>query len=95
MENASPGIHFRIASSTRTFAAAAILLRHQRGLLDIDDLITANIPGAATPYVPDSPGCDAGAGDPGVRIRLLAYSAFRDAMSMEKRYFTSDFSIRS
>jgi D-alanyl-D-alanine carboxypeptidase len=52
MENASPGIHFRIASNTKTFTAAAIMLLHQRGQLDVDDLITASIPGTATPYVP-------------------------------------------
>ncbi|MGA8890291.1 MAG: serine hydrolase domain-containing protein [Anaeromyxobacteraceae bacterium] len=56
MENASPGIHFRIASNTKTFTAAAIMLLHQRGLLDVEDAITANIPGATTPYVPDTPG---------------------------------------
>jgi D-alanyl-D-alanine carboxypeptidase len=54
MENASPDIHFRIASNTKTFTAASIMLLHQRGLLDIDDVITANIPGTTTPYVPDS-----------------------------------------
>jgi len=54
MENASPGIHFRIASNTKTFTAAAIMLLHQRGLLHVDDLITANIPGTSTPYVPDT-----------------------------------------
>ena len=54
MENASPDVHFRIASNTKTFTAAAIMLLQQRGLLHIDDLITANIPGTTTPYVPDS-----------------------------------------
>jgi D-alanyl-D-alanine carboxypeptidase len=54
MENASPGVHFRIASNTKTFTAAAIMLLQQRGLVDIDDVITANIPGTTTPYVPDS-----------------------------------------
>ncbi len=54
MENASPDIHFRIASNTKTFTAAAIMLLQQRGLLHIDDFITANIPGTTTPYVPDS-----------------------------------------
>src|SRR5512137_2562022 len=54
MENASPDIHFRIASSTKTFTAAAVMLLHQRGLLRIDDVITANIPGRSVPYVPDS-----------------------------------------
>ena len=55
MENASPGIHFRIASNTKTFTAAAIMLLQQRGLLRVDDVVTANIPGTTTPYVPDSP----------------------------------------
>jgi D-alanyl-D-alanine carboxypeptidase len=31
------------------------MLLQQRGLLRIDDVITANIPGTTTPYVPDSP----------------------------------------
>ena len=31
------------------------MLLQQRGLLDIDDVITANIPGTTTPYVPDTP----------------------------------------
>ena len=44
--------HFRIASVTKTFTAAAIMLLHQQGKLNIDDLITANIPGTSTPYVP-------------------------------------------
>jgi D-alanyl-D-alanine carboxypeptidase len=55
MVNASPGIHFRVASNTKTFTAAAIMLLQQRGLLDIDDLVTANMPGRGTPYLPDSP----------------------------------------
>jgi D-alanyl-D-alanine carboxypeptidase len=54
MENASPGIHFRVASNTKTFTAAGIMLLQQRGLLRIDDVITANIPGTTTPYVPDT-----------------------------------------
>jgi len=54
MENASPGIHFRIASNTKTFTAAAVMLLQQRGLLDIDDVLTANILGTTTPYAPDS-----------------------------------------
>ena len=54
MENASPDVHFRIASNTKTFTAAAIMLLQQRGLLRIDDVITANIPGTTTPYVPES-----------------------------------------
>ena len=56
MDNASPDIHFRIASNTKTFTAAAIMLLRQRGQLNIDDLITAQIPGKSIPYIPDSPG---------------------------------------
>lgn len=47
--------HFRIASVTKTFTAAGIMLLHQRKLLNIDDKITDNIPGTNEPYVPDTP----------------------------------------
>ncbi|MFA6609650.1 MAG: serine hydrolase domain-containing protein, partial [Candidatus Omnitrophota bacterium] len=50
--------HFRIASVTKTFTAAGIMLLDQRGLLNINDRITGNIPGTNTPYVPDSPEYD-------------------------------------
>ncbi len=46
--------HFRAASCTKTFTAAAIMLLQQRGKLNIDDPITAAIPGTATPYVPET-----------------------------------------
>jgi len=49
----SPKIHFRAASNTKTFTAASIMLLHQRGLLNIDDLIVSQIPGKGIPYVPD------------------------------------------
>lgn len=49
---------FRSASTTKTFTAAAIMLLHQRGKLNIDDYITDNIPGTTAPYVPDSPAYD-------------------------------------
>lgn len=55
MDNAGPDIHFRAASNTKTFTAAAIMLLYQRGQLNIDDLITAQIPGKDMSYVPDSP----------------------------------------
>lgn len=45
-------IHFRGASTTKTFTAAAILKLQMSGKLNIDDLITANIPGTNEPYVP-------------------------------------------
>ncbi len=47
-------IHFRGASTTKTFTAAVILLLHQEGQLNIDDKITQAIPGKDMPYVPDS-----------------------------------------
>jgi D-alanyl-D-alanine carboxypeptidase len=49
MDNAH---HFRTASVTKTFTAAAIMLLQQRGQLNIDDKITASIPGTLTPYFP-------------------------------------------
>jgi D-alanyl-D-alanine carboxypeptidase len=55
ISGASPDIHFRAASNTKTFTAAAILLLYQEGKLDLDDNITADIPGTATPYVPSTP----------------------------------------
>jgi D-alanyl-D-alanine carboxypeptidase len=54
MSGASPDIHFRIASNTKTFTAAAIMLLYQEGKLNIDDPITANMPGKNIPYVPNS-----------------------------------------
>lgn len=47
--------HFRCASVTKSFTAAAIMFLQQQGLLNIDDLITANIPGSSVPYVPNTP----------------------------------------
>jgi D-alanyl-D-alanine carboxypeptidase len=46
--------HFRIASVTKTFTAAGIMLLAQKGLLNIDDKITSNIPGKDIPYLPDT-----------------------------------------
>lgn len=57
-KDVSEAYHFRIASVTKTFTAAGILLLHQRGALDIDAKITANIPGKNIPYVPDTPEYD-------------------------------------
>ncbi|HLL41480.1 MAG TPA: serine hydrolase domain-containing protein [Segetibacter sp.] len=45
-------IHFRGASTTKSFTAAGILKLHQDGKLNIDDLITDNIPGTNKPYIP-------------------------------------------
>lgn len=46
---------FRIASNTKTFTAAAIMLLYQQGRLNIDDTIVSLIPGQTIPYVPDTP----------------------------------------
>ena len=54
MPNGTEDTHFRGASTTKTFTAAAIMLLHQQGKLSIYDLITANIPGTSDPYIPDT-----------------------------------------
>ena len=46
---------FRIASNTKTFTAAAIMLLQQQEKLDINDFIVSNIPDTLNPYVPDTP----------------------------------------
>lgn len=47
--------HFRIASVSKTFTAAAIMLLDQEGRLDIDDRLTDPMPGTDAPYLADSP----------------------------------------
>ena len=54
MGNVTADIHFRAASTTKTFTGAAILLLQQQGKLQINDKITNNIPGTDVPYVPSS-----------------------------------------
>ncbi len=49
-----PDTHFRVASITKTFTAAAIMLLNQQGKLRIDDTIVSPMPGQSAPYVPDS-----------------------------------------
>ena len=51
-EKYGAAIHFKGASTTKSFTAAAILTLHRRGKLNIDDLITNNIPGTNEPYIP-------------------------------------------
>ncbi|MDD3791809.1 MAG: serine hydrolase [Candidatus Bathyarchaeota archaeon] len=46
--------HYRIASVTKTFTAAAILLLNQEGLLQIDDKITDVIPNKDITYIPET-----------------------------------------
>ena len=45
---------FRIASNTKTFTSAAIMLLDQQGKLHIGDTIVSLIPGQAVPYVPNT-----------------------------------------
>ncbi|MEO6000160.1 MAG: serine hydrolase domain-containing protein, partial [Chitinophagaceae bacterium] len=51
-EEYGENIHFRGASTTKSFTAAAILTLCQQKKLNLDDLITANIPGTSQPYIP-------------------------------------------
>lgn len=46
--------HFRIASNTKTFTAAAIMLLQQEGKLNIDDYITGTFTGTNTSYLPET-----------------------------------------
>ncbi len=46
--------HFRIASNTKTFTAAAIMLLDQQKRLDINDYVTDTIPDKTIPYLPVS-----------------------------------------
>lgn len=56
LNGATADSHFRGASTTKTFTAAAIMLLEQRGKLDIDHVLSANMPGTARPYLPATPG---------------------------------------
>lgn len=51
-------IHFRIASNSKTFTAAAILKLQEEGLLDIDHTITEMIPNEDRPYIPNTTNFD-------------------------------------
>jgi D-alanyl-D-alanine carboxypeptidase len=55
LDGVTPQSHFRGASTTKTFTAAAIMLLDQRGQLKIDDVLTATMPGKTEPYLPDTP----------------------------------------
>jgi D-alanyl-D-alanine carboxypeptidase len=55
LEGATANSHFRAASTTKTFTAAAIMLLQQRGQLNIDDVLTAKRPGTSQPYIPNTP----------------------------------------
>lgn len=45
--------HFRIASNTKMFTAAAIMLLHQNGKLNINDIISQKMPNSSETYLPD------------------------------------------
>ena len=57
-EGFTDNFHFRAQSTTKTFTAAAIMLLHQEGKLDISQNITNNIPGKNKSYIPDTPDYD-------------------------------------
>ena len=69
-KGASSKVHFRAASVTKTFTAAGIMLLQQQGKLNIDDKITAMIPGSTEPYVPNTAAYDIPNKDK-ITIRLL------------------------
>lgn len=46
---------FRIASNTKVFTSAAIMLLHQQGKLNINDKITDIMPNSTEPYIPNTP----------------------------------------
>ncbi len=50
----SEGFHFRGASTTKTFTAAAVMFLYSQGLLEIDDSVADVIPGRDIPYLPES-----------------------------------------
>lgn len=52
-DNITNNSRFRIASISKIFTASGIMLLQERGLLNIDDKITDNIPGTNIPYLPD------------------------------------------
>ncbi|MGC9386122.1 MAG: serine hydrolase domain-containing protein [Hydrogenovibrio sp.] len=56
LKSATINTHFRGASTAKTFTAAAIMMMHQQGLLNIDDTLDMNIPKRAEPYLPDTAG---------------------------------------
>ena len=53
-EGITPDSFMRIASATKTFVAASILLLEQQGKLNIDDTVVMNIPGKDIPYLPNN-----------------------------------------
>jgi len=54
--NVNKNWHYRIASVSKTFTAASVMLLDQRGKLRIDDRLTDLIPGTTDPYLPGTDG---------------------------------------
>ncbi len=54
-DGANENWHYRIASVSKTFTAASIMLLDQQGMLNIDDVLISDIPGTSIPYLADSP----------------------------------------
>lgn len=54
-ESVTENSHFRIANNTKIFTAAAIMLLHQQGKLNINDKIIDIIPYKNKPYIPKTP----------------------------------------
>jgi len=52
--NATNQTHFRAASVTKTFTAAAVVLLHQQKKLSINHFLTDTIPGTSITYLPES-----------------------------------------
>ena len=55
-ETYGANVQFRGASTTKSFTAAAILKLQKQNKLNLDDLITDNIPGTNQPYIPATSG---------------------------------------
>nr|HPI19952.1 serine hydrolase domain-containing protein [Candidatus Kapabacteria bacterium] len=53
-ETITENSHFRIASNTKVFTAAAVMILHQSGKLNINDKITDTIPNSTDTYLPNT-----------------------------------------
>jgi len=53
-DNFSENVHFRAQSTTKSFTAAGIVLLFQRGMLQLNALVTDTIPGKEITYLPDT-----------------------------------------
>lgn len=55
-EGVNENWHYRVASVSKTFTAASIMLLDQQGKIRIDDRLADLIPGTSDPYLPDTDG---------------------------------------